>query len=44
MASNINMHTEDDTLTDVFIEPDDLLTILIRYGNKQVESTYYRDK
>ncbi|CAG9805298.1 unnamed protein product [Chironomus riparius] len=32
MASNINMHTEDDTLTDVFIEPDDLLTILIRYG------------
>lgn len=28
------MHTEDETLADVFIEPDDLLTILIRYGNK----------
>lgn len=34
MASNINMHAEDETLADVFIEPDDLLTILIRYGNK----------
>lgn len=36
MASNIHINTEDDTLADVFIEPDDLLTILIRYGNKQM--------
>lgn len=26
------MHTEDDTLADIFIEADDLLTVLIRYG------------
>ncbi|KAG5682383.1 hypothetical protein PVAND_011736 [Polypedilum vanderplanki] len=32
MASNINVNIGDDTLADIFIEPDDLLTIIIRYG------------
>jgi hypothetical protein len=34
MASNINVNIGDDSLADIYIEPDDLLTVVIRYGKR----------